>query len=781
MGSEARTRLGLAGLLAVTWLSFNQLFDAGDYPGPILLGMLLATGLALATRRLGIGSVATLALSAAGLLWYVAFVFQTHLTLFGLPTPSALAALMRSIARAYSFSQVDFAPVPVRVGYVILVVAGMWGAAALAELATFRWRRPLLATLPSIALFSTTMIFGTGAGAPVLMVLFLAALLTFWGFEASHRVRSWGRWVSAWPGRGNDEPESITGSMARRMGASCIVVALAAPLFLPTLGDGLLSWRTALGEGLGAGGGGGGGGRIDPLVSIAPSLVNQSDQILFRVTSNRSSYWRLVALPNFDGRTWSPADEATTELDGGFLEGDWLPDADHTRIEHEVTLAGLRGEYLPAAVQARAVDVLDGPGDVAFQPQTGDLRVEDAGDGFTYRVISVAPRPGFEELVDASPGSTDPVFSQMPDLSPDVERLRDRWIVGETTAYGKLVAIQNALRTGDYSYRLPSPEDLTAEQKGSTDQLERFLLDTQTGYCQQFSIAFAALSRSLGYPTRVVVGFLPGESPTEGQYVVRGIDAHSWPEVFFERYGWVRFEPTPRADNGRITSAPGYTAPDFVARGPLGNDGGAVGSVAANVEDPQAALDARALNDQNRDGASSAIGLQERAGQGAGAANPGLGGDEDARWEQTFRRLALVLTLVLVGGLAAVPALKARRIRRVYRGATTPGAVAAAAFHEFMLEAGELAAPRGPAESARAYVRRVARLKGLPEPSALRLASLYERAEYAPSQPSSSEGGEARTLARQMRAGLWENASWWERVARLFSPAGLVSDLQRRA
>jgi len=773
VGSEARTRLGLAGLLLVTWVSFNQLFAPGDFPGPILLGMLIATGLAIAARRLGVGSLSTLGISAAALLWYVAFVFETGQTFLGLPTPSAVAGITRSIVRAYSFSQVDFAPVPVRVGYVILVVGGMWSAAAIAELATFRWKRPLLATLPSIALFATTMIFGTGAGAPVLMVLFLAALLTFWGLEASHRMRSWGRWVAGQPNRSHADSQSVTGSVARRMGAGCIAVALVAPMFLPALGDGLFSWRTQLGEGLGTGSGIGGGGRIDPLVSIAPSLVNQSNQVLFSVKSNRSSYWRLVALPVFDGETWRPAAGDERELDDGLLQGDWIPSvAERARIEQEVTVVGLRGGYLPAAVQPRAVQVTEGNDDVTFHPQTGDLRTEAAGEELSYRVTSIAPRPTFEDLIQSEPGDTDPVFSEMPVLSPAVEKLRNRWTVGETTPYGKLVAIQDALQSDDFSYRLPRPEDLAADQQSSTNELERFLLETKSGYCQQFATAFAALSRSLGYPTRVVVGFLPGESRREGEYTVRGIDAHSWPEVFFEGYGWIRFEPTPRADNGRVTTAPAYTSPEFVSRGPLGSDGGAGGGAPGNAETPEGTLDARALNDPSRDGAGSAIGLQERAGQGADTAGADFD-DTNAVWQQTFRRLALALIVLTMAALVAIPALKARRIRRAYRGATTPRAIAAAAFLEFMIEAGELAAPRGAAESARAYARRIADLKGLPPSSALRLASIYERAEYAPSEPSVADSGEARSLVRDMRSLLWHKASWWERGARLFSPRNL--------
>jgi hypothetical protein len=48
------------------------------------------------------------------------------------------------------------------------------------------------------------------------------------------------------------------------------------------------------------------------------------------------------------------------------------------------------------------------------------------------------------------------------------------------------------------------------------------------------------------------VGFLPGRPSTSrpGEYVVTGRLAHTWPELYFEDAGWVRFEPTPAAQTG---------------------------------------------------------------------------------------------------------------------------------------------------------------------------------------------------------------------------------------
>src|SRR5207237_2633120 len=47
----------------------------------------------------------------------------------------------------------------------------------------------------------------------------------------------------------------------------------------------------------------------------------------------------------------------------------------------------------------------------------------------------------------------------------------------------------------------------------------------------------------------------PGEKSGDN-YVVTTADAHAWPELYFDDAGWLRFEPTPRADGQ--TSNPTY-------------------------------------------------------------------------------------------------------------------------------------------------------------------------------------------------------------------------------
>jgi hypothetical protein len=43
----------------------------------------------------------------------------------------------------------------------------------------------------------------------------------------------------------------------------------------------------------------------------------------------------------------------------------------------------------------------------------------------------------------------------------------------------------------------------------------------------------------------VASGFAPGDRQPDGSYLVRENHAHSWVEVYFPRYGWITFEPSP--------------------------------------------------------------------------------------------------------------------------------------------------------------------------------------------------------------------------------------------
>ena len=78
----------------------------------------------------------------------------------------------------------------------------------------------------------------------------------------------------------------------------------------------------------------------------------------------------------------------------------------------------------------------------------------------------------------------------------------------------------------------------------------------------------AVMLRTLGYPTRVAVGFTSGDrSDADGLWHVTTDNAHAWVEVLFPTYGWLAFEPTPGRAN---PIANPYDNPSTVCSAPQG-------------------------------------------------------------------------------------------------------------------------------------------------------------------------------------------------------------------
>ena len=738
MGSETRARIGLTALLIATLFCWELLFANADYVAPALLGMVIAAGIAMVARRFGIPTIITAVVTSAFLLCYLTLVFEARRAFYGFPTPSSLEGLWGAIRGAYDTSVLDFAPVPVRPGYVILVIVGMWFATTIGEIATFRWRRALVASAPCVGLVAFLLIVGSVDPASFFTLLFLAALLCYWGLESSHRLRSWGRWVPTWTDQPAEEPRSVTGRVARRMGVLTLVAALLSPLLLPALEEGVLAWRNRTGTGAG-----GTGGRIDVLVSLQPEFLTQSGKDLFTVTSEDPAYWRLVSLTRFDGNTWRPGDTARFSLTGQA----GIDDPGGRLLSQTFDLDALEGEYLPAAAQPVDLEFEseEPASDVMVDAETYDLQLAEDVQGLAYTVESVVPDTSYRQLQRDRVGTlSNANYTDLGQpLSDEVIDLRDEWIEGADGDLERLVAIQDRLRGFGY--------DINVEPSASADYLTEFLTRVRVGYCQQFATAFALLARSLGYPTRVSVGFLPGAEESEDTWVVRGTHAHAWPEVYFEDAGWIAFEPTPR---GTTTPVPGYTVqPSTVLTGGAFGQAGPPGQAApgqGEAGDPQ----------------------QNPLGEGGGrrpieVARPDSA--QDDAWRDAFWRLLTVVAIMVAAYLLLVPLAKELRIRRRYLRAQSPAETTRAAFAHFEDEAAELAVARRPSETAVAFARRVAKLERASTETATRLAQIYEAAVFAPRAIDRERALEAKRLMRGLRGSLWNKASWWQRAARLFS------------
>ena len=97
------------------------------------------------------------------------------------------------------------------------------------------------------------------------------------------------------------------------------------------------------------------------------------------------------------------------------------------------------------------------------------------------------------------------------------------------------------------------PKSNMSTSGGMADIAQRFLFETQKGYCVQYTSAMVILLRLSGIPARAQTGFryvFPLEE--ESVYPVSSNCAHVWPEAFIDGFGWVPFEPTaafrPQAD-----------------------------------------------------------------------------------------------------------------------------------------------------------------------------------------------------------------------------------------
>ncbi|GAA2871407.1 hypothetical protein GCM10020220_070900 [Nonomuraea rubra] len=289
---------------------------------------------------------------------------------------------------------------------------------------------------------------------------------------------------------------------------------------------------------------------VSALDQVSAWLQNPQRE-LFTVSTSSEANLRLAVLDTFDGVSWTSS--------AGFVPtGGRVPGAAGERdiVEQRFTLQKLPGPWLPAADRPlRAI----GPG-IVVDPATGALAGTQAREGLTYEVTSGLRRFSAAELRGAGPAA-DPAALRLPDgpdgrTPPQRARLRD--LARRATA-GARGPAQQAAKLAAYLRKL-AVNDVNSPPGHGYRSIEFFLTESKRGTTEQFAASFALLARSIGLPSRIVVGFRPGEpadgAPGEaasgaadgaagGVRQVRGGDVLAWAEVAFDGIGWVPFYPTP--------------------------------------------------------------------------------------------------------------------------------------------------------------------------------------------------------------------------------------------
>ena len=537
---EFASELSLILVSLATLYTFDRLFADSSYFMPVAAAVVAAHLISAAIRWAGGGILVGTIGSVIGLVVTAAILFPpTTVETSALLNQEVLVGFGDDIRLAIEQFQAVEAPAEATAPFLLIIAIVMWFVSYLADWAAFRLRAPVEALIPGLAVFIFGAFFAADQSRIVTSVVFLGAAL---GFVLIHRL-SEAETAGAWLGqhaaqRGQASLLRVGLAVIAATMIGGVAVAQALPgydepaIFDPTELAMPEEPRVVL----------------SPLVDIQASLVDQPDVEVFSVQTDSPDYWRITSLDVFDGRIWRS--RGSFEDAAGQLEPT-LPDGTTATQELQTfDIKALGRIWLPAAYEpAEIVSAPEGL-ELEYERDSGTLivnRDRTNSDGLVYTLLSNVAQRDVEAIRaagDSIPSEISDRYLDLPEgFSPAVRQEAQDIIdaAGAQTPYTQAKALQ------DY-FRDPSlfRYDLTVANGHASQDIEDFLFEHRAGYCEQFAGSFAAMARSIGLPSRVAVGFTPGEfDPEINAYRVTGKHAHAWPEVWIEDIGWLRFEPTP--------------------------------------------------------------------------------------------------------------------------------------------------------------------------------------------------------------------------------------------
>jgi transglutaminase-like putative cysteine protease len=520
LGLDLAATIGMIAYAITVAIGFSRVFIGWDFLEDLIIIAVVGHGVSYVTRRLRFPPFVAIPLVLVVLTWLVAWIYYPDTFSGVFPLADTWEAVRADFRLVRDDFQSTTPPVDYAAGWAFLAGATMAATVWLADTFAFRAQARGEALVPGAVLFVFVAALGVDERRMVTSLAVIGA-----GYCALALLRQ----------RLERRPRTVLGRSIHPLATTVPAIACA--------GIVVIGGAWALGPNLPGAEAeplfdtrndrGGVTEIVSPLVDIRSRLVNQAENELFTVRADLPSYWRAAALPEFDGDQWTLPETILDDVDGQLNAA--APGA--VRNQQLTTILGLEGALVPAAAEPV---LAEGPG-LGFNSLTYTLvkTTSELDRGDTYSIDSQMPRFSPDALRATSTGSPpDPVFLQLPDDLPQVVGDTAREVTAvETTPFDQMVALQDWFRT-EFTYSTDIPDG------HGNSAIETFLED-RVGYCEQFAGTFAAMARSLDIPTRVAVGFTQGQVQDDGTYLVLGRNAHAWPEVWFDGYGWVPFEPTP--------------------------------------------------------------------------------------------------------------------------------------------------------------------------------------------------------------------------------------------
>lgn len=334
----------------------------------------------------------------------------------------------------------------------------------------------------------------------------------------------------------------IQASLAVVAGVIAVLGALVLPAILPPVAVG-----GTTGSGLGVL-----SESINPIINLGNDLRNSdaSPALSYTTTSSTGEYMQMTTLEKFAGDQWAPE---TPDLKPSHTVGavgtvpGLTTNVKTLNVATNVQVAGASSPWLPVPYAPTRIKGLKG----TWNWQDGSLAIRSNNattQGQRYSVSSLDIEPTIQQL-EAAPRSPNNPLAKVPTgLNPIVAATAKKVVGSAKTDFDKALALQKWFTGGTFTYSTKAPKSAGYDGSG-LDDIVPFLKE-KSGYCVHFATTMAIMARTLGIPSRVAVGFLPGKLTHVGGagtdvWEVSSSDLHAWPELYFKGIGWVRFEPTP--------------------------------------------------------------------------------------------------------------------------------------------------------------------------------------------------------------------------------------------
>jgi transglutaminase-like putative cysteine protease len=451
---------------------------------------------------------------------------------------------------------------------------------------------------------------------------------------------------------------------------------------------------------------------------------------------------RIATLDDYDGVVYSVGTDQPGSVSGSFTRVPYTFDQSKvrgTQLSLSVTVGDYSGVWLPTVGQFESVSFA-GPDAATLRDSfyyndnsgTGAV-VHPIVSGDRYTLKAVVPfQPTAKQQQTLTPGTAElPRIGVVPD---ELSTVLDGYVAEANTPGQRLAAMIAALKKNGYISHGVSADEPLSRSGHAADRITQLLSDQRMiGDQEQYAVTAAIMARQLGFPARVVFGFAPDSTGTSSSTIVRGSDISAWIEVDTASYGWVTIDPTPPV---RAIPAEQPQQPTQIAR--------PQSPVQPPVQDPQV-RDTQVPPDTTQDA----------------QANP----NELLLILLAVLRIAGWVLLGIAVALAPFLAIVAAKLRRRFlrRRARLPSERISGGWREFedsVIDHG-YTPPRSPT--------RIEVAEAVGGMRSLVLATVADRAVFAPHQPNEADADQVWRSVHELRESLGVGLTRWQRIRALIS------------